>query len=475
LSSAPPWLVGSKINVWGVVPTAYNGKGLTVTACTSTSVSYASTATGAQTTGGNIFNQNSSPLGTCFSNGHAWNVNGIEQVSNASTVEPYNPVTTGASGTGSTATLTFAASENGIPQPVGTEVVVAGVSPAGYNGTFTITASTATSISYASTATGAQTVAGTIFQEAWQQNDGLFYTAIWAPGMTWRIPGSYAGDDTNPTANNLWLGMYSESGMAPSIGGVRNLFFGGSVGNVSYPATHVDSSFASLTCSTGFSAPNNYGQGNPVGTYFGTKGSVIYDFEYYNGGNKYVFALVATVDGTLLQLTSSAAWSNPAEEWGLIADTSAMGPGHHFINQLFIGWNTFGVQGIQIGSFPATYGDPTTMPVNENQTTVAGSRFFDPVIHPGWPEGFQCVTSGTIAGIVGTPATYKPFGRQLGAITFSNRPHPFFNNPPMVGQISCFSDSTVNTFGSIVAGSGTHLVLAWYDGTNWSVIGVVGT
>lgn len=67
--------------------------------------------------------------------------------------------TTAASGTGSVATINFGGSTL---IPVGTSVVVAGVTPTGYNGTVTVTASAAGSISYASTTTGAQTVAGTV-------------------------------------------------------------------------------------------------------------------------------------------------------------------------------------------------------------------------------------------------------------------------------------------------------------------------
>ena len=66
--------------------------------------------------------------------------------------------TTGASGTGSTATITF----SGITIPVGTQITIAGVTPTGYNGTYTVTASSSGSVSFASTTTGAQTVAGAI-------------------------------------------------------------------------------------------------------------------------------------------------------------------------------------------------------------------------------------------------------------------------------------------------------------------------
>ena len=68
--------------------------------------------------------------------------------------------TTGASGTGSVATLTFAAQASA-PFSVGHSVTISGVTPAGYNGTYIVTACTTTSVSFANTTTGSQTVAGT--------------------------------------------------------------------------------------------------------------------------------------------------------------------------------------------------------------------------------------------------------------------------------------------------------------------------
>jgi hypothetical protein len=69
--------------------------------------------------------------------------------------------TTGASGNGTSATLTFAAVT---PQPynVGDTIIVEGVTPAGYNGVHTVTAATTTSVSWLSTQTGSATVEGTI-------------------------------------------------------------------------------------------------------------------------------------------------------------------------------------------------------------------------------------------------------------------------------------------------------------------------
>jgi hypothetical protein len=73
-----------------------------------------------------------------------------------------NITVTGASGTGSIATITFAAQSAAIV--VGSTIVVAGINPAGYNGTFVVTASTTTSVSYANATTVDRVSGGTIQQ-----------------------------------------------------------------------------------------------------------------------------------------------------------------------------------------------------------------------------------------------------------------------------------------------------------------------
>jgi hypothetical protein len=81
-------------------------------------------------------------------------------------VKLYNPgrtilSTISISGNGTTATITFA-NQYVAPFELGSTITVAGVTPTGYNGAYTVTACTATSVSYASATTGNQTVAGTI-------------------------------------------------------------------------------------------------------------------------------------------------------------------------------------------------------------------------------------------------------------------------------------------------------------------------
>ena len=71
----------------------------------------------------------------------------------AFTTTTFSVAVTGASGNGTTATLTFAL-QNVQVFFAGMSVTIAGMTPSGYNGTYTITAATTTSISYANATTG---------------------------------------------------------------------------------------------------------------------------------------------------------------------------------------------------------------------------------------------------------------------------------------------------------------------------------
>ena len=69
--------------------------------------------------------------------------------------------TTATSGTGSVCTITFA-DQGSTPYLAGTIITVAGVTPTAYNGDWVSTGGTATTVTFSHTATGAQTVAGTV-------------------------------------------------------------------------------------------------------------------------------------------------------------------------------------------------------------------------------------------------------------------------------------------------------------------------
>ena len=88
--------------------------------------------------------------------------------------------TTAASGTGTVATLSFAGNWT---IPLGSQITVAGVTPTAYNGSYTVTGTSpggTTTVSFASTTTGAQTVPGTITVTYWpfsaDSTDGIDWT-----------------------------------------------------------------------------------------------------------------------------------------------------------------------------------------------------------------------------------------------------------------------------------------------------------
>ncbi len=83
-------------------------------------------------------------------------------------------VTTGASCAGTVATVTFSSD---IAVPVGSQVTISGVTPAGYNGTWIVSASAAGSISFTVPATlTAQTVAGEIEVNVWAFGSAIDWT-----------------------------------------------------------------------------------------------------------------------------------------------------------------------------------------------------------------------------------------------------------------------------------------------------------
>lgn len=74
----------------------------------------------------------------------------------------YVLTTTAAAGTGSTATISYSSTSPTLAYQIGQTILVSGVTPSGYNGTFVVTACSNTTVSYANATTGSQTVAGTI-------------------------------------------------------------------------------------------------------------------------------------------------------------------------------------------------------------------------------------------------------------------------------------------------------------------------
>jgi hypothetical protein len=129
-----------------------------------------------------------------------------------------NPVitqlaTTGASGTGTAATISFA-TQTAAPYAVNSYVTVAGVTPSGYNGTYQVTACTTSSVTFNNTTTGSQTVAGTVtttqnakvsisYDELALENGSNSYVTVRS--------GTLTADSSTSGANGLDTGSLSAS------------------------------------------------------------------------------------------------------------------------------------------------------------------------------------------------------------------------------------------------------------------------
>ena len=62
-------------------------------------------------------------------------------------------------------------------------------------------------------------------------------------------------------------------------------------------------------------------------------------------------------------------------------------------------------------------------------------------------------------------------GFQITPVLFANLPAS-----PALGMIACVTDSTVvanpGAFGSVVTGGGSNTELIWFNGVDWTVVGI---
>jgi len=208
--------VGTSITVSGVVPSGYNGT-YVVSSSTTTSVTFSSTVTGVQTTPGTITNSSNvsssdsvdivTPIAVgglvLFGLYQCTAINSLTYsiVARNTLGNPENATfttstitVTGASGDGTTAVLTFSAIAAANVPAVGSYVTVTGVVPDGYNGSFIVTASTTTSLSYKITFSTGYTSGGLIKDYG---TVPLFSTVSGVSTVTVILPShGYGVDDT---------------------------------------------------------------------------------------------------------------------------------------------------------------------------------------------------------------------------------------------------------------------------------------
>jgi len=186
--TSAPFPAGASILVSGITPVGYNGT-FTVTSSNTTAVVFSHTATGsltvqgfARTSGVGLILQSTANVGglntsggtinagsgaitggtftaTLFS-GNGASITGINMFNAGMSV-----VITATAGTGTVSTLSFA-TQSYAPFSIGQSITVSGVTPSGYNGTFTVTSCTTSAVTYAHTATGSMSVAGVITSTA---------------------------------------------------------------------------------------------------------------------------------------------------------------------------------------------------------------------------------------------------------------------------------------------------------------------
>lgn len=71
-----------------------------------------------------------------------------------------------------------------------------------------------------------------------------------------------------------------------------------------------------------------------------------------------------------------------------------------------------------------------------------------------------------------TQAMYRDNGASWDLLYVTPQSVTFASVPtPVAGTMVVITDSSTNTWGATVAGGGANVVLAWYNGTNWTVIG----
>jgi len=147
-------------------------------------------------------------------------------------------------------------------------------------------------------------------------------------------------------------------------------------------------------------------------------------------------------------------------------------------------WNT---TGLAIGDYPATPRGKLTVPADPTASSNYGLASFGNGAFDGSTSGyFTGSANGTVDAINITGSADFANWQKSGvskfkvdndgnttttsvrgtAVTFANRP-----STPVEGMMLGITDSTTDTWGATITGGGSLHVLAYYNGTNWTVFG----
>lgn len=114
--------------------------------------------------------------------------------------------------------------------------------------------------------------------------------------------------------------------------------------------------------------------------------------------------------------------------------------------------NVFGAIGTFGNSFPVTLID--------NRLQMGGTTSSFPALRRSGAQLDVILADASALAVICAKSFY------VCDYTYANLP-----GTPLVGMIACVTDSSVSTWGSTVAAGGANKVLAFYNGTNWTVLG----
>lgn len=126
------------------------------------------------------------------------------------------------------------------------------------------------------------------------------------------------------------------------------------------------------------------------------------------------------------------------------------------------------------GSLPLTpttvsaLGAPASNEGNLALVTDSPSPVYGTILTTGGGTNIVLAYCTGVSWLVCGGVATTPFYLQMVASTYSGLPAS-----PTEGDIAALTDATTNTWGaSVTVGGGSHKVLIWYNGTNWTCIGV---
>ena len=371
-------------------------------------------------------------------------VDGSADVSAALTLASVNSnavtlATTAASGNGTTATITYATQASN-PFTIGQSITVTGVTPNGYNGTYTVTAVSTTQVQYANTTTGSQTVAGTVVAN--------FGSSTFIPVITVNAKGLITAISNTAISTTINLAGSTGSG---SVAGGGTLTVTGGAGistSVSGSTITISSTGAGgyTTTATSGTTYTLTSTSTPAQYFTGSTAQVVKlpDATSLTLGQEYILtnnssanltvntstsaSVLTQIPGTTVSYTVVSTGGNTAASW----------------NYEYTGFaGITGTGNVVLATAPTISGHPTIEGVTSTGATGTGNFVFatSPTISAPTISGHPTIEGVTSTGATGTGNLVFSAGATLTGTT-------------KLGDISIATDTISNTTSS------TNIIIA---------------